>query len=352
MGVVGKLKYNFMKPIIVIFILLCLHSCISEREEFISIDLSDAQTLESSEVICEFEEKYPVALAVKDSFAYVIQAKSDTCMCMLNLNTGKVMTSFGAMGHGENDLLNPDFILSTEQTDVLLDVGNLGKLMKVDYDADEGVKLSEYIAYPESLLTSSELNFSENYIVGRKVDAYEKNMFYIYEKNKGNLRDIPCYPELGFPITDYNYFYAPVLALNEKKKRVVAGMYFFDLFQLYDLSGHRINTFSFSEHSIPRVDKKSRQLDLRQGYSGIIRVFPTERYCYMLRMTTGAESSSDQFMLIQVDWDGQLVNSYRFKDKVCGQFYVDEQQRKIYIIKQYINGNDDEIYAIVAYDVN
>ena len=339
-----------MKQLIIILFLLFMDSCVSEENEFIRIDLSNAQDLESEEVICELEDKYPVALTIKDSLAYVIQVKSDTCMFMLNLNSGKIMTSFGTVGHGENDLLDPNFILSTNQTDVLLDVGNLGKLMKLDYVKD-CIELSEYVTYPESLRISSELNFSENYIVGRKVDAYEKNMFYIYDKNKKNLCNIPCYPELEYPITDYNYIYAPVLALNEKKNRVVAGMYFFDLFQIYDLSGHRINTFGFSEYCIPRINKEARQLDLQQGYSGIIRVFPTEKYCYMLRMTIEVEPSSTHFMLIQTDWDGKLINCYRFKDQVCGQFYMDEQKRKIYIIKQYINENDDEIYAIVAYNL-
>lgn len=105
-------------------------------------------------------------------------------------------------------------------------------------------------------------------------------------------------------------------------------LFLFAIIFFYDLSGHRINTFSFSEYCIPRVNKETRQLDFQQEYSGIIRVFPTEKYCYMLRMTTEIESSSAQFMLIQTDWDGQLINSYRFKDKVCGQFYVDEQKRK------------------------
>lgn len=182
-----------MKQIIIILFLLFLDSCVSEENEFICIDLSNAQDLESTEIICEFEEKYPVALTVKDSFVCVIQVKSATCMFVLNLNSGKIMTTFGTVGHGEDDLLNPNFILSTDQTDVLLDVGNLGKLIKVNY-VDSCVEVSEYATYPDPLLISSELNFSDNYIVGRKVDAYEKNM--------KNLCNIPCYPELKYPIAD------------------------------------------------------------------------------------------------------------------------------------------------------
>lgn len=39
-------------------------------------------------------------------------------------------------------------------------------------------------------------------------------------------------------------------------------------------------------------------------------------------------------------------------DDISGQFYVDENSRKLYIIRNYINLEDNEIYGIVSYDLS
>lgn len=326
-----------------------LMSCTSERGKFAKVDLSNSCMLDSPEIVYEFKDKFPVSLTVRDSLAYLIQVKSDTCMSLLNINSGEMISSFGTVGHGENDLLNPNFILSIDEEDVLLDVGNLRKLMRVGY-ANDSVSLSEYMPYPDSLFISGELNLSKNYIVGRKIDAYDKNMFYIYDRNTASICNIPCYPQLEHPIRDYNSVYAPVLAFSEAKKRIIAGMYFFDLFHVYDLSGRRINSFRFSDDYLP--DIKERNLDIRQGYSGIIRAFPTEDHCYLLRMVEGAQAGFQKFMLIKLDWDGKLMKSYQFKNHIVGQFYIDEEDSKIYTIERKVDESEcNEVFSVVSYDL-
>lgn len=338
-----------MKKSICLFALFILISCNLPKNEFIYIDLSKSIVLDSAETIFDFEDKYPVSVKISDSLLFIIQIKSDNCMMALNLNSKKVSDSFGHIGHGPNELINPNFILSTDDFGVLIEDGDSRKIMKLHQDSDT-FKFVEYIKYPDPIFISSEINFSNNFIVGRKVDALEGKMFFIYNRNTGALFEEDHFPKLKDPISDSNYTFAPAIAFNEHKNRIVAGMYFFDMFHMYDLNGKYIDTFCFSEKNTPNV--KNGLLDLQDGYSGIIRVFPTDDYCYLLRITTKPVDNRVEKMIIQINWKGELINSYRFVDDVSGQFYVDEASRKLYIIRNYINSEDNEIFGIVSYNLS
>ena len=124
-----------------------------------------------------------------------------------------------------------------------------------------------------------------------------------------------------------------------------------DIVHVYDLLGKHIHTFKFSEKSIPDVDKNTKMLDLGNGYSGFIRCSPTEKYCYLLRITTEPNNEESEKMLVQMDWNGKIVNSYRFVDNVSGQFYVDELTHKVYIIRNRWNPNKGEMFDIVSYNL-
>lgn len=338
-----------MRYILLIFCIIFSSCNKNYTEKFHQLNLSNHSIIDSTTTIIEFDDKYPVSLAAKDSLLYVICVKSDTCLHVVNLNTKKLMTSLGTVGHGPNDLINPNFILSLNHSKILLDVGNLNKIVRIENNAGQ-IELSEDIPYPEPIFLSSELNMSTNYIVGRKVDSLEGSMFFIYNKNTNQLIKSDCYPSLSTPVKDKNYVYAPVLALNESKNRIIVGMYFFDLFHIYDLSGNRIKTFSFSEKYTPHIDKKGGFIHLEDGYTGIIRAYPTKEYCYLLRSEKDKNGDSSE-MLIQIDWEGNLIHSYKFKDHVSGQFYINEDSNTLYIICNYIRSDDEDIFAIISYNL-
>lgn len=342
-------KKNYY-TIVFLIIAVILIACNNHNETHNHIDLSNSILVDSNEVVYTFEDEYPVSLSIKDSLLYVIKIKSDYCMTAINLNTRKEVKSFGHKGYGANDLIGPNFVLSTDNDAVIVDDGNLKRILQIKYTTDS-MQISDYIEYPNQIFISSEINISNNYIVGRKVAALEGNMFFVYNRNTEDFIDTKHYPTLSSQVLDSNYTYASTIGLNEQKSRIIAGMYFFDMFHVYDLKGNRINTFCFSEKSIPDVDKKNKTLDLSDGYSGVIRIFPTKEYCYLMRMSTQASDTEAQMMIIQIDWDGKLINAYRFKDNISGQFYVDEENRKIYLIKNYISPVGDDIFAVVAYKI-
>ena len=315
------------------------------------IDNLDVTLLDTSEIIFEFNDKYPGSLFKRDSLLFVIQIKSDTCLSVINLNNKEIICSFGTVGHGENDMLNPNFILTLGNENLLLDVGNLRRIVRVGNVCEDSVNMIN-IEYPDSIFISSELNLSDNYIVGRKVDAYDKDMFFVYDRKTNTKLSVPCFPSIQSPIKDYNYTYAPVLALNELKGRIIAGMYFFNMFHVYDLFGNRLNTFKFSNDCYPTIERKSGLIDFSKGYNGIVRAFPTQDYCYLLRMLNKRMNKSTQYMLMKIDWNGKVKGNYIFKDNVLGQFCVDEEENKLYIIKNHIEETGEEIFSVVSYDLN
>lgn len=339
-----------MKRLLYLFAFLFLVSCRVAKDErnFQYVNLSRFIVLDSIEAIWDFYDKYPVAVEISDSFMYVIQVKAEDCMLVLNMNTKQIIDTLGHVGHGPNDLINPNFIQSVDCSDILIEDGNLRKIMRIDRKSDS-IGIVEYIEYPDSIFLASEINLSSHFIVGRKISAFTDKMFFIYNRESDSIFEFDCFPELDGPISDKNYAFAPAIAFNEYRNRVVVGMYFFDMFHVYDMTGKRIKTYCFSENPIPKIDSNTKALDLIDGYSGIIRTFSTEDYCYLLRMSQKDANAPAEYMIIQLNWEGQLVNSYLFNDAISGQFYVDEKMKKIYAIRRYINLDGEEVFGVVAY---
>lgn len=343
-------KTKIIKRVLYFIFCVFIFSCTSVDDDFDFVDLSKSTTLQSPETILRFDDKYPVSVKVKDSLLFVIYVKADTCVEVYNIETKRKIKSLGPVGHGADDLINPNFILSADNDRVLLDEGNLRKIVEIAKDDAGDMRLKDYIPYPDSLLISSETNLSEKYIAGRKVDANDGNLFIVYNRDTGKILEAECPFTLNEPIADYNYTFASIVALNERQNRIMVGMYFFDLVHVYDLEGKHINTFKFSERCIPDVNKNTRRLALENGYSGFIRCFPTEKYCYLLRMTTDPAAGKTEKMLVQTDWNGNLVHSYRFADNVSGQFYIDEPTHRLYIIRNSWDAAiNEEVFEIVSF---
>jgi hypothetical protein len=270
----------------------------------------------------------------------------------LNLNTQHIIQSFGTSGYGPNDITSPNFIFSINNLDVLLQDGFAKRFNKVDVNKQTNqFEIKKYMDYSDRIFQSGETNISENFIAGRKVG--NGKMFYIYDRNYDVVIDVDYFPvikNLNRNI-DFNYIYAPSIALNAEKNRVFAGMYFYDMFHLYDLSGNRIITCRFSKNCIPSFDSNDLMENILQKCNvGIIRSFPTKDYCYFLRIRRDRVEN----MLVQINWDGELVNVYNIPDEVLGQFYVDEKEKKLYIVRHNLvpEFHISEVFEIVSYSLS
>lgn len=146
-------KIYCMKRLLYLFAFLFLVSCRVAKDErnFQYVNLSRFIVLDSIEAIWDFYDKYPVAVEISDSFMYVIQVKAEDCMLVLNMNTKQIIDTLGHVGHGPNDLINPNFIQSVDCSDILIEDGNLRKIMRIDRKSDN-IGIVEYIEYPDSIV--------------------------------------------------------------------------------------------------------------------------------------------------------------------------------------------------------
>lgn len=332
-----------MKFLIYIIAILILYSCNSSPKYSLK-GIEKLKILNSPTIVHEFNSDYPASVyMLGDSLLYATLEKSENCMKIINL---KLQTSFdfGKIGLGDKEFLGLDFIHSVNIAKTLLVDNNKKKIWSLTCTNDSAT-VQEYIPYPNSIYVGSELNVSPNYIVGRKVGEGEK-MFFIYNRQNGEKKDVEILSIVDFDFVDMNYTYAPVLAFNEKKQRIIAAFYFFDMYCVYDLSGKCISTHRISNNYLPSINKRYRSVDFNGDLSGCIRSFSTSEYCYLLRRCTN-ETKGD-YVLLQLDWDGNIVNAYQLPNTVSGQFYIDSEQEKLYIIQQRLEG-DEEIFSVVSY---
>jgi hypothetical protein len=112
------------------------------------------------------------------------------------------------------------------------------------------------------------------------------------------------------------------------------------MFHLYDTAGTRLKSFCFTEPG----------RELREH--GIIRIFASDDYCYLLRITRKPSVDESDIMIVQINWDGDLIASYQLgSDVLAGTFFVDERTNKLYMTR-IIEGEDNEIYAVTSYLLN
>jgi hypothetical protein len=155
-----------------------------------------------------------------------------------------------AVGLGPSDLVRPDFITSIDNPDVLIEDGSLQKMLKIEADKDQNhFGLKKLIDYTKKIFPSGDNNISENFIVGRK--AGNEKMFYIYNRNTDSIIDIDFFPVIKHLKYDPNYIYSPTLSINERKNRIVAGMYFFAY--LFQISVKKQESVFFVTCKIPTV---------------------------------------------------------------------------------------------------
>lgn len=337
-----------MKSIICFICILIFCSCNSLENDYDKIVLQEAELLKDGNILFEYDADYPVGIYKEnDSAFFVIQALSDTCFQVYN-PIAKRCLYVGKKGYGSEEFLDPNIISSVDKSKLLLEDSDLKKIVRVDV-SDDIVNVTSDIPYPEAIFIAKELNTSPNYFVGRKVGPYEK-MFFIYDKRSQEIIEIDNYPKTPYHFIDNNYTFAPVLSLNEQKDRIILGMYFWDIIQIYNLKGEFVGGYKFQDEYMPNYDKHNKRVDLNRDYSGVIRSFSTADFCYLLRRNI--KDTQSQYSLIQLDWDGKLIHYYDLPNNVLGDFYVDESVKQLYIIQRTMNERDEEIYSIVSYGLH
>ena len=337
-------------------------SCVNESKHLYTyVDCSSMMKNLSCKPLFSSDNKMLTDIEIIDSFMVVIQRMRDTCILIINQNSQQIIAHAGIKGRGPNEVIDIDYIRNIKKDSIgrlFFDDVNNKKLLFMNFrDKDSRFVLEKLMDYPAAIFPCSNLCISSNYIIGRKIETDNKNMFFIYNQENDRMTNILFSPEIKGLERNINYFYASHLAMNDRKNTIVAGMYFFDMIQLYDLQGNQKRVVHFSKNWKPNVEKQTQMLDFSKGLSGISFMYATDGYCYIKRRSVsplqtpnGIEERVEN-MIVQMDWNGNLIKTYNISEELIGQFCVDEESGKIFAIQHQIEGIK-EFYNIVYYDMN
>lgn len=344
-------KDSINNMLVLVLVGIIVISC-GEKNANTYFDVSKISETLPAQLVYQFEDKYVSDIDIVDSLMVGIQRQSDTSLFVLNLNTNKIVSSLGVAGGGPNDVLSPDFIQSVQKDStgsLYFDDSNSGKKLKLNMrNGTSGFVFENLVDFPENVLPNTNLCLSSHFIVGRKMGQQVESMFYIYDRETDSIKGISFFPVIEPPMIDRNYNLATRLIMNDKKNTIVAGMYFLDMVQLYDLTGKMKKVIVFSEEYIPKIDKRNQSLDLSESYSGIACMYATKEYFYVKRVHYIKEKGES--VILKMNWEGLVVKAFRVQEELIGSFCVDEKSQKIYAI-QHKTENLKEYFNIVYYDL-
>lgn len=349
---ISFMKKESLKNLLVLILVGIIVISCGEKNPNTYFDVSKITETLPAQLVYQFEDKCVSDIDIVDSFMVGIQIQSDTSLFVLNLNTNKIVSGLGVAGGGPNDVISPDFIQSAQKDStgsLYFDDINTGKRLKLNMrNGSSNFVFEKLVGFPENDFQVSNLCLSSRLIVGREIGQKVESMFFIYDRKTDSIKDINFFPVIEGPLNDRNYFQATHLLLNDKKNTIVAGMYFLDMVQLYDLKGKMKKVIVFSEEYIPKIDKKNQALDISEGYSGIERMYATEEYFYVKRAHFVKDKGES--VILKINWEGLVVGAFRVQEELFGSFCVDEKSQKLFAIQHKIE-NLKEYYNIVYYDL-
>lgn len=312
--------------------------------------------LSIDKMIIRTDDKLPIELDFCDSSLYVVMAKSDTSIYVFDTKNGELQAALGLVGHGPEDVISPSFI--GNNYDYRKEAGGLlyyDLNSKMILQTTKSHHLKKIMPYPENMYPGSSLNITKDYLVGKKIGRDFNKMFFVYDVKNKKLNEIDFSPVINnedLDKIDKNYLYSANIGCNQKKNRIILGMYFFDMIHIYNMQGKQLKSISLSKGYDPEEALKQRINGY--GYIGCPRIYATENYCYVRRDLVD-EKKSDKFecQIIKLDWDGNLVSIYQIKENLKYGFCVNENNNTLYCISQIIDSlTNNEYYDIVSYKIS
>lgn len=73
----------------------------------------------------------------------------------------------------------------------------------------------------------------------------------------------------------------------------------------------------------------------------------TNNHLYILTKTKNADLPDTR--VVQIDWDGKLINSFQIDETLIGGILIDESEKRMYAIIHSVNDKGNEIFEVVSY---
>lgn len=329
----------------------------SHNEFLISSKFADVETctLSNPDTLVTFLSEMPIELMCVDSCLFVTFAKQDTLVRAYSLNSNDCLGVVAVRGNGPQELLSPYIVRNAylPNSDIarlhdtnghcIVEINvNTRKITKRDLPFDE--------------LNGSSMNFDGTQYVYQPI--YDSTHFFTID-NKSTSKPIYIdYPfELSSKVEDIikgnaAYMLSANINTNFSKDRIIASMYFTDIYYVYDLRGNILSKLSLSNEDCDINKLLNDYIGLRKN--GIARYSPgyaTDSLCYLRRIIEKPNYDHDGYdkihtSILIVDWDGKPVRLLHAPENI-GNFCVDQHGR---IIGIEIESTDSkEAYHLVRF---
>lgn len=301
-----------------------------------------------TDTIFTYDSDYPIGVKLYGSHLYVIKAKNNQSIDVIDLTTNQKIWETGTIGYGPEDVISPDFISFSDTTDRseyrMIDVNDQSLILINPIERHiHKEKLPKFIGF------SSNVAFFDDYTIGVKNN--DECMFFIHS----NKEKEPVYVENDLILDDAiidkigsmsNYMRSVNILSDYTNKRIIAAHYFFDIFSIYDFCGNLLKSSTLSGDSYS-VNEEIPRMMYDNAYIGYTNGCSDGKAFYLQRLThPSSESEPIVRQIIKIDPEGTPTAIIDTDGAIHGQFDIDNDN--IYAVVKDVSDNN-EYYHIVRW---
>lgn len=244
-------------------------------------------------------------------------------------------------GQGPQDIVSGKILTGmanySDNSFVVYD-NNTGKILTIDTRPDTEILTS----VNENIIHMRSPCFNDSLTVGHKL--YSEDQFTII--NGSEITNVAPYLEMSQDMHNrlgdhYDFMMSHSFAVNPIEDRILSISYFFNCIVTYTLDGKFVRA---SQHETD-ITKEIENREINEKYWVYSQPFAKDTVCYM-KATKYVNDRSENQYLLKLNWDGEILSSYRLPASAQG--YAIGEEKDLYCVISY-NQGEDEVYSIVRY---
>ena len=244
-------------------------------------------------------------------------------------------------GQGPQDIVSGKILTGmanySDNSFVVYD-NNTGKILTIDPMPDTEILTS----VNENIIQMQSPCFNDSLTVGHKL--YSEDQFTII--NGAEITNVAPYLEMSRDMHNrlgdhYDFMMSNSFAVNPIENRILSISYFFNCIAAYTLDGKFIRA---SQHETD-ITKEIENREINEKYWVYSQPFAKDTVCYV-KATRYVNDKSENQYLLKLNWNGEILSSYRLPDTAQG--YAIGEEKDLYCVISY-NQGEEEVYSIVRY---
>ena len=349
----------------IVAIIMVFTSCNSGNNNplaFIPPDLSkakDADVIEISKI--EKETTHYHKLAVKDSFVVATGSDFEHTQHLFSKKTGEYLKSFAAIGRGPGEfVMGMTYVHFTTGNDSTYYIVHLPLSTVYTYKVKDIMshsypsKFTRLAPIPGRLV--GQLAFSEIIPINDRIIATpgnkrkNNNLYELYDMNGTLLDTFALYPDIveikHKELISRKMFEFARIAVRPDGKRMVTGTNYGAYMGIYSLENDSITLLTENRYHIPQLYIKLHSRNGARTYhrhdydiTGFTSVTTSQDRIYAVYYGREFSSKDDLYYILEYDWDGNLLKTYRLDREIFDVKY-DSKENRLYLLYGDYNEGD------------